>query len=199
MNRRHFPALLIFAILAVLTSMPGLAQGPAPDLFSEKDVAGWRSDRFNLVDVDQRNVPASEREVEYTGVMAHTANSEAPGLLLTCTEKKELSATFSVAGVDFGDSAIMNAKTRIKVLRGRLIIDGVRPVSKEQYLLRRKLNVIQTMNIQSAFTVINAIYEKKSVRLEVDGQDAVDYTLPPVDDELREFVANCPAFKKGGE
>lgn len=199
MTTRRILTLLIFANLTLFAPMSGSAQGALPELVPEEQMSGWRIRGYNIVDVDQRNVPASEREVEYTGVMAWTANSEAPGIMFTCNEKGALGATFSVAPVDFGDPAITNAKSRIKVLKGRLIVDAEKPDSKQQFLLRRKLNVIQAMNINTGYTAINAIYNKKSLRLEVDGQDAVDYDLPPVDDELKEFVANCPGFKQAGD
>ncbi len=199
MTTRRILTLLIFANLTLFAPMSGSAQGALPELVPEEEMSGWRIRGYNIVDVDQRNVPASEREVEYTGVMAWTANSEAPGIMFTCNEKGALGATFSVAPVDFGDPAITNAKSRIKVLKGRLIVDAEKPDSKQQFLLRRKLNVIQAMNINTGYTAINAIYNKKSLRLEVDGQDAVDYDLPPVDDELKEFVANCPGFKQAGD
>ena len=199
MTPRHFLTLLIFASLALFAPTPGFAQGDLPELVPEEEVSGWRIRGYNILDVDQRNVAAAEREIEYSGVMAWTANSEAPGIMFTCNEKGALGATFSVAPVDFGDPAVMNAKSRIKVLKGRLIVDGDKPASKQQFLLRRKLNVIQAMNINTGYTAINAIYNKKSLRLEVDGQDAVDYDLPPVDDELKEFVANCPGFKQAGD
>jgi hypothetical protein len=199
MTLRHFVALTVVAHLALLAPMTGAAQGALPDLALEEGVSGWRLGGFNVVDVDQRNVPASEREVEYTGVMEWTANPDAPGLLLTCNEKSNLSATFSVAAVDFGDPAVTSAKSRVRVLKGRLIVDGERPASKQQFMVRRKINVIHAMDKQAAYTVVSAIYTNKPVRLEVDGQDGVDYDFPPVDDELREFVANCPAFKQDGE
>lgn len=199
MTLRAILAHLVFASCSVALPIHAAAQGALPDLIIEEQATGWQLGNFNVFDADQRDVPASEREIDYTGVMAWTANSEAPGLLLTCNEKKALSATFSLAPVDFSDPAVTSAKTRVKARQGRLIIDGDRPAKKQQFLLRRKINVVHAMNVETAYSVVNAIYAKKPVSLEIDGEDDVSFDLPPVDDTLKEFVANCPAFKQDGE
>lgn len=184
-------SMLLSAALASL-ALTAAATAAAPA--SDAETGAWTARTFDVYEPEDMRKPVEERRIRYSGVIAHTSDTAAPGALFSCSAQNGLSVMFSLEGVDFADEEWFASSNQVRGLTGRFIVDGDRPIEATRFFYRPRLKVVQPARSDIAFDAVDAVYSRKSTEVAVGGLKSVTLSMPAPDDTFREFIAACPSF-----
>lgn len=186
----HFyPELLEGSMKTTLFAACVMIAAGSGSAFAQKTAAeGWQANSW------ERQVTyngGKARDLTYEMYTLHTTATDKPGIMFSCSEDYGMNVLYSFEPVDL--LSLFTEPQQSRRLRSIPIWvwTGNYKNDSDYYMVRRSDKVLANQKpIQSAIAM-GAILQGLPIRIKSGGYFDVTLPLPPLDEEVMSFVANC--------
>ena len=135
-----------------------------------------------------------KQDYSYQSVYVLAGPEQLPQTMLNCSERTGLTAAVFLEPKTIDDIF----DSRRVTLKGRNVtmsVDGMEP-RKDAWVYKRSAKALNSAKLWQAQRIYNAIVRGVPVDMQISRIGDVTLTFPPVNDDFRWFVENCPALTR---